>query len=80
MTVSGRNQPSLDGSWGPTIALTIVLTADCNAPRAQLIGPATAGGQPVKSIVMPSPSMVTATLTWIGSLLTPSPSMISVAV
>ena len=38
-TLSGLNQPSLEGDWGSTIALKTVFTAETSAEREQLTGP-----------------------------------------
>ena len=75
ITSNGRKSPSLEGASGAVMALKIVLQADINAPRAQLMGPCVCGALPVKSAVSRSGVMVTRTWTGIGSSLMPSPSM-----
>ena len=77
--MSGRNQPSLEGSCGATSAFITVFTAEVSAPRLQLIGAFRDGLEPVKSASISEPRMRTTTLTAIGSSVAPSPSTISSA-
>ena len=63
ITRTGRRQPWLAGASSPTTHRTTYRLADTVTARGALMQPGRCGAVPVKSMVIPSPATVTATLT-----------------